>query len=88
MTTSFPKSSISSEAAHQIIGAAEAKAVELGKPFTIAVVDDGGALKGFTRMDGARLTSVKLAQDKAYTAGAFGMDTDRWYDGYLWMDAD
>jgi uncharacterized protein GlcG (DUF336 family) len=75
MGPTFSKSSISSEAAHQIIGAAEIKAVELGKPFTVAVVDDGGALKAFSRMDGARLTSVKLAQDKAYTAVAFGMDT-------------
>jgi uncharacterized protein GlcG (DUF336 family) len=49
-------------------------------------VDCGGALKAFSRMDrasrmdGARLTSAKPAQDKVYTAVAFGMDTDRWYD--------
>ena len=80
MAQTFSKSSISAAAAHQIVGAAEAKAAEMRKPFTIAVVDDGGALKAFSRMDGARLTSVQLAQDKAYTAVAFGMDTDRWYD--------
>jgi uncharacterized protein GlcG (DUF336 family) len=50
----------------------------MGKPFTIAVVDGGGALKAFSRVDGVRRTSEKIAQDKAYTAVAFGMDTDRW----------
>jgi uncharacterized protein GlcG (DUF336 family) len=78
MAQTFSKRTISSEAAHQIISASEARAAEMGKPFTIAVVDGGGALKAFSRVDGFRLTSVKIAQDKAYTAVAFGMDTDRW----------
>src|SRR3954454_22113541 len=76
----FPKSSISTEAAHQAIAAAEAKASEMGTPMVIAVVDDGGVLKAFSRMDGAALLSVQVAQDKAYTAVGFGMPTHGWHD--------
>ena len=31
-------------------------------------------------MDGAALLSVQIAQDKAYTAIAFGMATHEWFD--------
>jgi len=31
-------------------------------------------------MDGAPLLSVQIAQDKAYSAAAFGMPTDQWYE--------
>jgi uncharacterized protein GlcG (DUF336 family) len=80
MADTYAKSSITTEAAHRLIGAAEAKAGELGKPFVIAVVDDNGVLKAFSRMDGAPLLSVQVAQDKAYTAVGFGMPTDGWHD--------
>ena len=80
MSQTFPKASISTEAAHQIIAAAEAKASEIGTPMVIAVVDDGGVLKAFSRMDGAALLSVQVAQDKAYTAVGFGMPTHGWHD--------
>jgi uncharacterized protein GlcG (DUF336 family) len=80
MADTYAKSSISTEAAHRLIAAAEAKAGELGKPFVIAVVDDDGVLKAFSRMDGAALLSVQVAQDKAYTAVGFGMSTDGWHD--------
>src|SRR3954453_1435493 len=80
MADTFPKSSISTEAAHRIIEAAEAKAGEIGTPMAIAVVDDGGVLKAFSRMDGAALLSVQVAQDKAYTAVGFAMPTHGWHD--------
>src|SRR3954466_6760192 len=80
MAQTFPKASISTEAAHQIIAAAEAKASEIGTPMVIAVVDDGGVLKAFSRMDGAALLSVQVAQDKAYTAVGFAMPTHGWHD--------
>jgi len=76
----FEKSSITSDLAHRIIAAAEAKAHEMGHPFVIAVVDDSGVLKAFSRMDGAALLSVQVAQDKAYTAVGFGIPTDGWHD--------
>jgi uncharacterized protein GlcG (DUF336 family) len=76
----FEKRSISSDLAHRIIAAAEAKADEMGHPFVIAVCDDGGVLKAFSRMDGAALLSVQVAQDKAYTAVGFGIPSDGWHD--------
>ena len=80
MAGTFEKRSISTEAARQLIAAAEAKAAELGKAFVIAVVDDGGVLKALSRMDGAPLLSVQIAQDKAYTAVGFGLPTHGWHD--------
>jgi len=80
MADTFAKSSISTEAAGRLIAAAEAKAAELGKGFVIAVVDDGGILKAFSRMDGAPLLSVQVAQDKAYTAVGFAMPSHGWHD--------
>ena len=80
MADTFAKASISSEAARRLITAAEAKAAELGKPFVTAVVDDGGVLKALSRMDGAPLLSVQVAQDKAYTAVGFALPTHGWHD--------
>jgi uncharacterized protein GlcG (DUF336 family) len=74
------RASISSALAERILDAAVAKAGELGKPFTIAVVDESGVLKALRRMDGAALISVQIAQDKAYTAVGFGMPSHGWYD--------
>ena len=74
------KSSISAAAAADVVRAAEAKAAELGVPMVIAIVDESGVLKAFSRMDGAALLSVDIAQDKAYTAVSFGIPTDGWFD--------
>jgi uncharacterized protein GlcG (DUF336 family) len=76
----FTKQSITSDLAHRVVVAAEAKAQQMGHPFVIAVVDESGVLKAFSRMDGAALLSVQVAQDKAYTAIGFGLPTDGWYD--------
>ena len=69
-------------AAHalRMIGAGIDKAEQLGKGFSIAVVDASGVLKAFARMDGAPLISVQIAQDKAYTATGFGIPTHVWHD--------
>ena len=80
MAKVFEKRSITSEAAHQIIAAAARKASEIGTPMVIAVVDEGGVLKAFSRMDGAPLLSIQVAQDKAYTAAGFGLPTDQWHE--------
>jgi uncharacterized protein GlcG (DUF336 family) len=80
MANTFSKASISTDLAHRMIEAAEAKAADMGIPFVIAIVDDNGVLKAFSRMDGAALLSVQVAQDKAYTAVGFGMPTDGWHD--------
>jgi uncharacterized protein GlcG (DUF336 family) len=48
--------------------AAKAKALEIGAPMSIAVVDAGANLLSFNRMDGAELAGPNLAVDKAYTS--------------------
>jgi len=79
-SNTFQKTTITIEAAQRMIAAAEVKAVEMKIPMCIAVVDCDGTLKAFSRMDGAALLSVQIAQDKAYTAISFGMATHEWYD--------
>src|SRR3954451_3808242 len=80
MAQTFPKASITTQAAHRVIAAAEAKASEMGTPMVIAVVDDGGVLKEVRRVDGAALLGVQVAQDKAYPPVVFGMPTHGWHD--------
>lgn len=80
MAEVFQKASLTSELAGRLVRAAERRAVEMGKAFVIAVADESGVLKAFSRMDGAPLLSVKIAQDKAYTAAGFGLSTDAWHD--------
>ncbi len=55
------------------------KADDLNIAISVAVMDDGGNLKGFLRMDEASLMCVKIAQNKAYTAVGFGVPTSEWY---------
>jgi uncharacterized protein GlcG (DUF336 family) len=80
MAQTYQRPSITTELARQMIVAAEQKAQEMGHPFVIAIVDESGVLKAFSRMDNAALLSVKIAQDKAYTAIGFGMSTDAWHE--------
>lgn len=80
MANTLTKKSITQEAAKKLIVAAEKAAGEIGVPMCIAIVDESGALKAFSRMDGAALLSVDIAQDKAYTAISFGMPTHAWFD--------
>lgn len=61
--------------AKKIIAAAEQKAVEIEQPMNIAVVDGGGNLIAFERMDRAWLGSVDIAINKAFTARAFDIST-------------
>ena len=50
--------------------AAEKKAVEIGVDMDIAIVDDGGNLLMFHRMDNGRITSIDISINKAFTAAA------------------
>lgn len=80
MSQVFEKASVSTESAHRMIAVAEDKARDIGVPMVIAVCDESGVLKAFSRMDGAALLSVQVAQDKAYTAVGFGLPTEGWHD--------
>jgi uncharacterized protein GlcG (DUF336 family) len=54
--------------AQAVVTAAAAKAREIGVDECIAVVDRGGALVAFARMDGGRVGSVTIACTKAISA--------------------
>ena len=66
---------IALEAAEKIVAAAKKKAAELKTRMDIAVVDVGGNLKAFARMDGAWLGSIDISIRKARTARLFDMNT-------------
>jgi uncharacterized protein GlcG (DUF336 family) len=56
------------EGARAVLAAAQRRADELRVPMNIAVVDDGGHLLVFERMDGAKLSSIAIALVKAQAA--------------------
>jgi uncharacterized protein GlcG (DUF336 family) len=51
-----------------MIDAAVARADEHGVRSVVAVLDDSGNLTALSRMDGAPVVSIGVAQNKAYTA--------------------
>ncbi|HYK95489.1 MAG TPA: heme-binding protein [Candidatus Dormibacteraeota bacterium] len=55
-------------AAKAMMKAAMAEGRRLGVALSVAVVDQGGQLVAFERMDAADLVTIGLAQDKAWTA--------------------
>ncbi|MDB5352808.1 MAG: hypothetical protein JWN86_4055 [Planctomycetota bacterium] len=61
--------------ARKALAAAEAKAAEMNLKMNIAVVDDGGHLLAFARMDGARPASAATAQTKAISAATMRQAT-------------
>jgi uncharacterized protein GlcG (DUF336 family) len=79
MTNVIKKHSISAELAQRMVDAAVAKARELGVTENVAILDDGGNLKAFRRMDGAPILSIEMAQNKAYTA-LFGVSTQDFFN--------
>ena len=58
-----------------IIDAAEKKAIEIGQPMNIAVVDEGANLISHIRMDNAWIGSINIAINKAFTSRAFNIST-------------
>ncbi|WP_313866026.1 heme-binding protein [Mycobacterium sp.] len=73
------KHSVSYELAQKMADAAVAKAKELGVSENVAILDDGGNLKAFRRMDGAPIPTIEIAQNKAYTA-LFGVSTQDFFN--------
>lgn len=59
---------ITLSAAAKVVAAATEKAVEIDQPMNIAVVDDGGHLVAFARMDGAIKASIDISIRKARTS--------------------
>ena len=61
--------------AQTLVDAALKKAAEIDTLINIAVVDAGGNLKAFARMNGAWLGSIDISIKKARTARLFDMNT-------------
>ena len=59
-----------------LIEGARRKAEEIGVPMCIAITDESGQLMAFERMDGGKITSTIIAQDKAYTAAGAKRTTE------------
>ncbi len=71
---------IGTEEAHPLIEHARELSEKMGVPMCIAVVDEAGYLVAFERMNDAKVTSVSIAIDKAFTA-AGARNTTAFYQG-------
>lgn len=74
--------SIGLERAKQALAAAEAEAKKHNWKMNIAVVDTNGELVHFSRMEGAQIASVTIAQGKARTAARFRRESRLFYNAY------
>jgi glc operon protein GlcG len=72
---------LTSEGAMRILQAAATKAAALGVPQCISVVDPGGHLLAFTRMDGAFVQSIATSLRKAMTAASYSEPTGNIAEG-------
>jgi glc operon protein GlcG len=66
---------ISLDKAEAAIAATVAESKKRGWKMNVAVVDSGGNLVAFQRMDGAQLASVRISQHKARAAANFRRET-------------
>jgi glc operon protein GlcG len=66
---------ITLERAGALIAAAIAEAHKRDWKLNVAVVDSGGNLVAFERMDGAQLASIQIAEHKARAAATFRRET-------------
>lgn len=72
---------ISLDRAQAAINAAVAESKKRGWKMNVAVVDAGGNLVSFVRMDDAQLASVQIAQHKARAAAMFRRETKAFESG-------
>jgi uncharacterized protein GlcG (DUF336 family) len=75
MNLTRPALKLTHEGARILMEAAIAHATAMGVPQCIAIADEGCNLVAFTRMDGARVLSIRSSQRKAMTAAATGKPT-------------
>lgn len=80
LITSLQSNTITLKIAKEIITKAEEKAEELKVPVAITIVDEGGNLVAAHRMDDSLLISISASFNKAYTAIALKMPTEKLYD--------
>ncbi len=72
---------ISLERAESVIAAAEAEAKKHGWKLNVTVVDSGGNLVAFQRMDGAQLASIQVSEHKARAAATYRRETKAFENG-------
>ncbi len=72
-----PALKLTHEGALKMLAAAVAKAMEMGVPQNINIVDEGGNLLAFVRMDGAKLLSRETSLSKAVTAASHRQPSSR-----------
>jgi uncharacterized protein GlcG (DUF336 family) len=75
-------SGITLDIAKKMLDAAEAEAKKQGLPMVMAIVDAGGNLMAFHRMDNAMLCSIEIAEDKAFTAVFGKLPTQAWHNTF------
>ena len=68
---------MNSDAARRMMDAARAKAVEVGKPVSVAIVDAGGTLVSLERLSDAPSATVLVAEGKAVASAVMGRDSGR-----------
>jgi glc operon protein GlcG len=71
---------ISYEQAHKAMVAAMADARKQNIPMAVAIVDTGGNLMAFERMDNTQIGSIAVAQDKAVSAALYRRSTKVFQD--------
>ena len=81
MAETAPALRLTNEGAMTILNAAMAKADEMGVPQCISIVDAGGHLLAFARMDGAFVLSIDSSLMKAMTAASYGEPTGHIAEG-------
>ena len=69
------------EGARAVLDAARKRAEEIRVPMDIAIMDEGGHLLVFERMDGAKPSSIAIAMVKAQTAALRRASTGPVMDG-------
>lgn len=74
-----PQPHLTLAGARQMIDAALERAREMDKRVAIAVVDPSGVLIASVRMDGAPVTTVDVARQKAWTAAVSRKNTADWF---------
>jgi uncharacterized protein GlcG (DUF336 family) len=75
MADTAPFLKLTFDGAQKILRAAVDKATSMGVPQCISVVDNGGHLLAFARMDGAFVLSIDSSLKKAMTAAIYGKQT-------------
>lgn len=71
---------ITHELAVKALDAGVRKCREMREPSALAIVDAGGHLIAFLRVDDAAISTLKIAQSKAYTAISLRSPTHQWLD--------